>query len=61
MKHIFINFGHISLIVSDLERYDVGLPEYKIKLRNIHEISTQGVMIPGTLFPNFHHLAFQGG
>jgi hypothetical protein len=52
MKHIFVNFGHISLIVSDLERYDIGLPEYKIKLRNIHEISTQGVMIPGTLFPS---------
>jgi hypothetical protein len=52
MKHIFVNSGHISLIVSDLERYDVGLPEYKINLRNIHGISTQGVMIPGTLFPS---------
>jgi len=37
-------------IVSDLERYNVGLLEYRIKLRNIHGISTQGVMIPGTLF-----------
>ena len=42
---------HISLIVSDLERYNVGLLEYEIILRNIHEISTQGVMIPGALFP----------
>jgi hypothetical protein len=50
MKHIFVNSGHISSIVSDLERYNAGLPEYEINLRNIHGISTQGVMIPGTLF-----------
>jgi hypothetical protein len=52
MEHIFVNSGHISLIVSDLERYDAGLLEYKINLRNIHGISTQGVMIPDTLFPS---------
>jgi len=50
MERIFVNSGHISLIVSDLERYNVGLLEYGINLRNIHGISTQGVMIPGTLF-----------
>jgi hypothetical protein len=52
MEHIFVNSGHISLIVSDLKRYDIGLPEYKINLRNIHGILTQGVMILGTLFPS---------
>ena len=52
MEHIFINSGYISFILSDLERYNAGLPEYEIHLRNIHEISTQGVMIPGALFPS---------
>jgi len=51
MERIFVNSGHISSIVSDLERYNVGLLEYRINLRNIHGILTQGVMIPGTLFP----------
>ena len=36
MEHNFVNFGHISFIVSYLGRYDVGLPEYEINLRNIH-------------------------
>jgi hypothetical protein len=51
MECIFVNSGRVSSIVSYLERYNVGLLEYEINLRNIHEISTQGVMIPGILFP----------
>ena len=61
MVHKFINSGHISFIVSDLERCNVGLPEYERNLNNIHEYLTQGVMSPGTLFsPTFHHIACQG-
>jgi hypothetical protein len=30
MKHKFVNYGRISLIVGDLERYNVGLLEYEI-------------------------------
>ena len=51
MEHNFINSGRISLIVSYTGRYDVGLPEYGINLRNIHVFLPQGVMGPGTLFP----------
>jgi hypothetical protein len=58
MEHIFVNSGHISLIVSDLERYDVGLPEYEINLRNFNSRSDDP-NYPVSL--NFHHLAFQGG
>jgi hypothetical protein len=29
MKHKFVNYGRISLIVGDLERYNVGLLEYE--------------------------------
>ena len=36
MEHKFVNFGWINLIVSDLERYNVGLLESEINLRNIH-------------------------
>ena len=50
MEHNFVNSGCISLIVSYLGRYDVGLPEYEINLRNIHVFLFQGVMGPGTLF-----------
>jgi hypothetical protein len=50
MEHKFVNSGRISLIVSDLERYNVGLLESGIILRNIHEFSTQEAMGPGTLF-----------
>jgi len=35
MVHKFVNSGHISFIVSDLERCNVGLPEYKRNLNNI--------------------------
>jgi hypothetical protein len=52
MEHKLVNLGHISFIVSVLERGNVGLPDYKINLNNIHGILTQGVMIPGTLFPS---------
>ena len=51
MEHNFVNSGNISLIVSYPGRYDVGLPEYGINLRNIHVFLPQGVMGPGTLFP----------
>jgi hypothetical protein len=61
MEHKFVNSGRISLIVSDLESYNVGLLESGIILRNIHEFSTQEAMGPGTLFPPcFHHIAWQG-
>ena len=51
MEHKFVNLGRVSFIVSDLERCNVGLPEYERNLKNIHGILTQGVMIPDTLFP----------
>ena len=51
MEHNFVNSGCISLIVSYLGRYDVGLPEYEINLRNIHVFLPREVMGPGTLFP----------
>jgi hypothetical protein len=62
MKHKFVNYGRISLIVGDLERYNVGLLEYEIILRNIHEFSTQEAMIPGTLFFHFpsHSISRRG-
>jgi hypothetical protein len=61
MEHKFVNSGWISLIVSDLERYNVGLLESGIILRNIHEFSTQEAMGLGTLFPPcFHGIAWQG-
>ena len=50
--HKFVNSGHISFIVSDLERCNVGLPEYKRNLNNIHKYLTQGVLSLGTLFPS---------
>ena len=53
IEHKFVNSGHINLIVSDLERYNVGLPEYEINLRIIHEFSTQEAINPGTLFHHF--------
>jgi hypothetical protein len=62
MEHKFVNSGRISLIVSDLERYNVGLLESEIILRNIHEFSTQEAMIPGTLFLHFssHSMSRRG-
>jgi hypothetical protein len=61
MEHKFVNCGWISLIVSDLERYNVGLLESGINLRNIHEFSTQEAMSLGTLFPPcFHYIVWQG-
>jgi len=53
MEHKFVNFGRISLIVSDLERYNVGLLEFGINLRNIYGFLTQEAMSPGTLFLHF--------
>jgi hypothetical protein len=50
MEHKFVNSGRMNLIVSDLERYNVGLLESEIILRNIHEFSTQEAINPGTLF-----------
>jgi hypothetical protein len=52
MEHKFVNLGHISFIVSVLEMGNVGLPDYQRNLNNIHGILTQGVMIPGNLFPS---------
>jgi len=61
MEYKFVKYGRIRLIVSDLESYNVGLLEYGINLRNIHEFSTQEAMNPGTLFPPyFHHIAWKG-
>ena len=61
MEHKFVNSGRINLIVSDLERYNVGLLESEINLRIIHEFSTQEVINPGTLFPPyFYHIAWKG-
>jgi len=53
MEYKFVKYGRIRLIVSDLESYNVGLLEYGINLRNIHEFSTQEAMSPGTLFLQF--------
>ena len=50
MEHKFVNSGRISLIVSDLERYNVGLLESEINLRDIHDFLTQEAMSPSTLF-----------
>jgi hypothetical protein len=62
MEHKFVNSGRISLIVSDLERYNVGLLESGINLRNINEFSTQEAMSPGTLFLPFssHSMSKRG-
>jgi hypothetical protein len=62
MEHKFVNYGRISLIVSYLERYNVGLLESGIILRNIHEFSTQEAMSPGTLFLHFssHSMSKRG-
>ena len=62
MEHKFINSGRINLIVSDLERYNVGLLESEINLRIIHEFSTQEVMSPGSLFHHFssHSMSKRG-
>ena len=47
MEHKFVNSGQINFIVSDLERYNIGLLESEINLRIIHEFSTQEVINPG--------------
>jgi hypothetical protein len=62
MEHKFVNSGWISLIVNDLERYNVGLLESGINSRNIHEFSTQKVMSLGTLFLHFssHSMSKRG-
>jgi len=53
MEHKFIKSGQISLIVSDLESYNVGLLESEINLRNIYEFLTQEAMSPGILLFQF--------
>ena len=42
----FVSFGPTNTIVSDLERYDIGLPEY-VEIMKIFEI---GNLSLGTLF-----------
>ena len=46
MQHNFINYGHMDFIIGYLQRYEVGLLKYEIKLRSIHGYLTQGAMNP---------------
>jgi hypothetical protein len=53
MEHKFINSGRINLIVSDLERYNVGLLESEINFDSGSDEPRYPVS------SNFHHISWQ--
>ena len=58
MEYIFVNSGRVSSIVSDLERYYVGLLEYEIKYPWNFDSGSDDPRDP--VSPNFCHIAWQG-